>query len=550
MTKISFMPCRALLMASLLLSAAGCMQSRERVVDNPAFDSSNTELLAISKIVLADTATLLHVDAYHSPGSWIRIASGTVLKGADGRVYKLLGSENFELDAQVAMPTSGHVPFTLRFEPVSRREKHVDFVEGDQPGDFRIENIRLYAAKSPAAAIRCTLKGEVINRPQSSRLALLKRGEDFRSAKVAYIPIREGKFEHTLHGEHEEACELIFCDELWNGAWRPIPFFAEQGEVHFTLYPSDEWKKTAISGGALNREAQAAKKAMDDKIYPLYDSLNAKRELLEKEGKYYTAQAAKLEKQMSALPVDNPKRSALLRQYLQLRDAGKTLTPEASALEDEAKAIAEKRAAMALAYAKENATIAGYDLLVSSIRHAAAQTQSDVAPMLAIYSSVYKSKYPNHPYSAAIESCVSAASVKVGNPYIDVTAAGPDGKEVKLSELIAGKVALIHLWASWCGPCIRHGREMIPVYEAYKDKGFTVVGVAREKSKESMATALQNVKYPWVNLLELNDRHGIWAKYGIGNAGGGDFLVDDKGVLLAIKTTPEEVKSILKRLLK
>ena len=132
----------------------------------------------------------------------------------------------------------------------------------------------------------------------------------------------------------------------------------------------------------------------------------------------------------------------------------------------------------------------------------------------------------------------------------DAGAAGPDGKEVKLSELIAGKVALIHLWASWCGPCIRHGREMIPVYEAYKDKGFTVVGVAREKSKESMATALQNVKYPWVNLLELNDRHGIWAKYGIGNAGGGDFLVDDKGVLLAIKTTPEEVKSILKRLLK
>jgi hypothetical protein len=65
-----------------------------------------------------------------------------------------------------------------------------------------------------------------------------------------------------------------------------------------------------------------------------------------------------------------------------------------------------------------------------------------------------------------------------------------------------------------------------------------------------MVTALQNVKYPWVNLLELNDQHGIWTKYGIGNAGGGDFLVDENGVFLAVKTTPEEVKNILKRLLK
>jgi thiol-disulfide isomerase/thioredoxin len=129
-----------------------------------------------------------------------------------------------------------------------------------------------------------------------------------------------------------------------------------------------------------------------------------------------------------------------------------------------------------------------------------------------------------------------------------VTAEDADGKEVNLSELIKGKVALVHLWASWCGPCRRHGMEMIPLYEAYKDKGFTVVGIAREQKKESMLNARNRDNYPWTDLLEMNDKNGIWTKFGIGNAGGGEFLVDAEGNFLAVKTSPEEVREILHRL--
>ncbi|MDR3366148.1 MAG: redoxin domain-containing protein [Prevotellaceae bacterium] len=540
----------ALLILSALILTAACVQSRERVIDNPAFDDSNTDKLQISKIVLTDTATVLYVDAYSRPDYWLRIASGAVLKGADNRVYKLLGSENFEPDAKVFMPQSGNVAFTLLFEPVSQNERSVDFVEGDSQDDFRIKNIRLYRSEPPAAAIRCRLKGEVVNRPQSSRLVLLRQGEDFRTTKATYIPVRNGKFEHALCCDHEEAYTLTFYDEYLNGAWRPIPFIAEQGEIHFTLHPADEWKSNVTTGGAANREMQAAQKLIGDKIDMLYDSLNIRIGALEKAEKYYTAEAAELTKQIEASATDDPKREELFRQYMALRDAEKCLTPEGNALKEEGNAIAKKKVDMELAYAKENTTIAGYSLLVANIQRAIEQTKSDAAPMLEIYANAYRGKYPNHPYSELVERYVNATSVKVGNPYIDVAATDAEDNEVRLSSLIAGKVALIHLWASWCGPCIRHGKEMIPVYEAYKDKGFTVVGIARERSKASMLAAVQRVKYPWVNLLELNDRHGVWTKYGIGNAGGGDFLVDDKGILLAVNTTPEEVKRILEKLLK
>ena len=62
-----------------------------------------------------------------------------------------------------------------------------------------------------------------------------------------------------------------------------------------------------------------------------------------------------------------------------------------------------------------------------------------------------------------------------------------NGKPVKLSEKIAGKPTLHHLWASWCSPCRQKGKELIPVYEEFQDKGFVVIGVAREKNTSTAA---------------------------------------------------------------
>ena len=144
----------------------------------------------------------------------------------------------------------------------------------------------------------------------------------------------------------------------------------------------------------------------------------------------------------------------------------------------------------------------------------------------------------------------SYSAVKVGGSFIDFTAPDFSGNPVRLSEQIKGKVALIELWASWCGPCRRSARSMIPVYEAYKDKGFTVVGIARERELSAGINAAKRDKYPWLNLIELEDAGKIWEKYGLGNSGGGSFLVDKDGTILAISPGAEEVKKTLDRLLK
>jgi thiol-disulfide isomerase/thioredoxin len=51
-----------------------------------------------------------------------------------------------------------------------------------------------------------------------------------------------------------------------------------------------------------------------------------------------------------------------------------------------------------------------------------------------------------------------------------------DGKPFKLSEL-SGKVLVIDLWATWCGPCRSEVPELVQIQNEYGPKGVEVIGL-------------------------------------------------------------------------
>lgn len=61
-----------------------------------------------------------------------------------------------------------------------------------------------------------------------------------------------------------------------------------------------------------------------------------------------------------------------------------------------------------------------------------------------------------------------------------------------------------------------------------------------------MHKAVKKDGYPWLCLLELNDKNQIWLKNGVSSAGGGGFMIDDEGTILAVYPESEDTEKILR----
>ena len=386
------------------------------------------------------------------------------------------------------------------------------------------------AAQSEVGNIKSTLKGVVKDRPQSRRLLLLKQGEDPRINAVD-IPIKGGKFEYILNCEYEEQYDLIFYDEFEQGSFRPVSFFSEHGVINFTLHPTDQFDKNIVEGGKLNKE------------YWDYFSkvLNTSKAVLDAYNAYLVDNYSEVLKKHGALEKDfNEKIKQLSKEGINVSQALKAISETTS----------QEMSQWQLQYIKENPTIVGYSILFSRASSLVQgnrflQETNDISPYVDLYQTVFAPKFSDHPYTERMQNLFAGSSIKAGVSFVDFIAVDLTGKPVRLSERIAGKPAVLHLWASWCGPCRKKGKELITIYEEYSNKGLVVVGVARERSISAAEAAIKSDKYPWENLVELNDTEKIWVKYGIGNSGGMVFLIDENGIIVANDPSIEEVRNFL-----
>lgn len=520
-------------------------QQKTKIIDYPIIGSSNTNSMEIYRIETTDTALILHTEVYNSPGYWIRLSSQSYLKGeTSGKIYKLTGSPDFELDKEIYMPESGNKTATLLFEPVDDMDKIISYYEQESGDGFCFRNIHLTKPKEKSG-IACVIEGETVDRPYSSRLILARKGTDLRIAPFISIPIRNGKFSYTLHTDINDTYELIFWDEYSRGGWMPAHFLSENGKLNFTFYPMDSKPHVVIHTEApFNKEIIRMNHLLDsvfdfEHLYAEYDRLSNEDHLYNDTYKQWMkeAQSAKTDHEWDLL----------YKKRDELTQRGMIYTEEGKALNEQIKLLGEKRKNYILNYIKENIDIVGFHFLNElTYNEKLSMKTPELTPYINIFETFYRSKFPNHPLTDEMNTLIVSNDIQIGSRYINFTAPDLKGNPITLSEKIKGQIALIDLWASWCGPCRRTSISMIPIYEEFKDKGFTIIGIARERDNTTaMEKAIANDKYPWMNLVELNDNGKIWERYGVGNAGGKTFLVDADGIILAIHPTAEEVKAIL-----
>lgn len=84
----------------------------------------------------------------------------------------------------------------------------------------------------------------------------------------------------------------------------------------------------------------------------------------------------------------------------------------------------------------------------------------------------------------------------------DLAGPTPEGGNYSLNAM-RGKVVLLDFWASWCGPCRRENPNVKAAYDKYKDKGFDILGVSLDKTKEAWVGAIQADGLPWHHISDL-----------------------------------------------
>jgi peroxiredoxin len=87
---------------------------------------------------------------------------------------------------------------------------------------------------------------------------------------------------------------------------------------------------------------------------------------------------------------------------------------------------------------------------------------------------------------------------------VDAELKAASGAPIKLSNY-NGKVLLVNLWATWCGPCRLETPELVKLYNEFRSQGVEIVGL----STENPETSAESVR-KFINDYNVNYRIG-WA---------------------------------------
>ena len=98
------------------------------------------------------------------------------------------------------------------------------------------------------------------------------------------------------------------------------------------------------------------------------------------------------------------------------------------------------------------------------------------------------------PSTAAPQPDASPAALsQLPAPVLQAQLRSANGAQLKLSDY-SGKVMLVNLWATWCGPCRIETPELVRLHKEFQSRGVEIVGLSTEDPDASAQSVRQFVK--------------------------------------------------------
>ena len=333
-------------------------------------------------------------------------------------------------------------------------------------------------SERPGFTLAGNLEGEVAD---GTSVYLRKSGENNQAVDVDTTEVLEGSFQFDGNQESPEL-HYVVIDHL-NGS---IPIVIENGDIEVSAQ-KDSLLMAKI-GGTLQNDLFS-------------DFLEGSRALA------YKAQSMNKDMREAAAVRDTAVMNSLREEYFELQQEAKDFE---------------------LDFAKNNPNALISALIISKAQITKMLPEDEIRAMYEALTPEIQNTTVGQEIKTKLEN---GEKTSIGAKAPNFSAPTPNGNSLALNEVL-GKATIVDFWAAWCKPCRAENPNVVRVYNKYKDKGLSILGVSLDRRAEDWKKAIADDGLEWHHVSNVQYFDEIAALYNV-TAIPATFILDENGVIVA-----------------